>query len=174
MKIEARQGNIILGVASVISGALILVLSKVQNLQLIQASKMGPGFFPTLCGIAILACGIGIVSGHLRKHKISKANNPEQEEKTEKEEQEEQENIVNVNELKNLALFGVLGIMVLLLAEYIGLLTCLGIAVFAYLKIQGKESWRKSILVGVGMTVFLYLVFVLFLQVPVPTGIIEF
>lgn len=52
--------------------------------------------------------------------------------------------------------------------------TSLGLCVIAYLKIQGKDSWLKSIIIGVCMVVFLYLVFVLFLHVPVPKGPLGF
>ena len=63
---------------------------------------------------------------------------------------------------------------VLLLSDYLGLLTCLGLSVIAYLKIWGREKWIKSIVIGVCMVAFLYGVFVLFLHVPVPKGPLGF
>ena len=82
--------------------------------------------------------------------------------------------LLDPRELRNLLVFAILGIGVLLLSKYIGLLTSLGLCVIAYLKIQGKDSWLKSIIIGVCMVVFLYLVFVLFLHVPVPKGPLGF
>ena len=58
--------------------------------------------------------------------------------------------------------------------DYLGLLTCLGLSVIAYLKIWGREKWIKSIVIGVCMVAFLYGVFVLFLHVPVPKGPLGF
>ena len=82
--------------------------------------------------------------------------------------------ILNLTELKNLLLFMLLGTGVLLLSDYLGLLTCLGLSVIAYLKIWGREKWIKSIVIGVCMVAFLYGVFVLFLHVPVPKGPLGF
>ena len=87
---------------------------------------------------------------------------------------EMEKGVLDPRELRNLLVFAVLGIGVLLLSKYIGLLTSLGLCVIAYLKIQGKDSWLKSIIIGVCMVVFLYLVFVLFLHVPVPKGPLGF
>ena len=81
---------------------------------------------------------------------------------------------MNLTELKNLLLFMLLGTGVLLLSDYLGLLTCLGLSVIAYLKIWGREKWIKSIVIGVCMVAFLYGVFVLFLHVPVPKGPLGF
>ena len=95
--------------------------------------------------------------------------------KTAQAEKEELEtNILNLTELKNLLLFMLLGTGVLLLSDYLGLLTCLGLSVIAYLKIWGREKWIKSIVIGVCMVAFLYGVFVLFLHVPVPKGPLGF
>lgn len=163
MNITTYQGNKILGILAMISGLVILGLTKYQNLQIIQSSKMGPGFFPTLCGIAIFACGIMILK-EFRLNTETKEESGEGEDKTP---------IFSNDELKNLKIFIVSGVGVLMLAEYIGLLLSLGLCVVAYLKIQGKESWHKSVIIGGCMTVFLYLVFVLFLNVPVPMGFLE-
>lgn len=163
MKIRARQGDLVLGILATLGGILILVLTKLQGLQLVKSDKMGPGFFPVICGISITLCGVLLLvelwySRH--KHDAEGA--------------EDHTNLYNIHELRNLFLFAALGAMVLLLSKYIGLLTCLGLCVILYLKIQGKESWLKSILMGVGMVAFLYAVFVLFLHVPVPKGPLGF
>ena len=153
MKIKAKTGDLALGIFSILGGIIILILTKVQGLQLIKGGQMGPGFFPTICGIAIAICGA----------------------KTAQAEKEELEtNILNLTELKNLLLFMLLGTGVLLLSDYLGLLTCLGLSVIAYLKIWGREKWIKSIVIGVCMVAFLYGVFVLFLHVPVPKGPLGF
>ena len=166
MKIKAKTGDLALGIFSILGGIIILILTKVQGLQLIKSGQMGPGFFPTICGIAIAICGAMVLLEAARR--IARA-------KTAQAEKEELEtNILNLTELKNLLLFMLLGTGVLLLSDYLGLLTCLGLSVIAYLKIWGREKWIKSIVIGVCMVGFLYRVFVLFLHVPVPKGPLGF
>ena len=158
MKIKAKTGDLALGIFSILGGIIILILTKVQGLQLIKSGQMGPGFFPTICGIAIAICGAMVLLEAARR--IARA-------KTAQAEKEELEtNILNLTELKNLLLFMLLGTGVLLL--------CLGLSVIAYLKIWGREKWIKSIVIGVCMVAFLYGVFVLFLHVPVPKGPLGF
>ena len=160
MKIKAKTGDLALGIFSILGGIIILILTKVQGLQLIKGGQMGPGFFPTICGIAIAICGAMVLLEAARR--IARA-------KTAQAEKEELEtNILNLTELKNLLLFMLLGTGVLLLSD------CLGLSVIAYLKIWGREKWIKSIVIGVCMVAFLYGVFVLFLHVPVPKGPLGF
>ena len=162
MKLKAKTGDLILAAMSVIVGIVILILVKVQNLALIKRNMMGPGFFPTICGAAIIFCGILLfleIAAQSRKAKTDETVKAEQETK-----------ILNPRELKNLLLFLFLGAFVLIVSDYLGLLICLFICVVAYLIIQGKEKWWKALIIGVGMTVVLYLIFVVFLKVPLPKG----
>lgn len=160
MKIDFLHGNIILGFVSVLVGIAILGLTKYQNLLFIQEEKMGPGFFPIICGVAIVVCGNLILLATYKKNASIKNTADEEKE------------IFNKEELKNLILFSGLGIGVVILSNYIGLLPCLGLSILTYLRIQGKEPWKKAILVSLCMVIFLYSVFVAFLKVPVPKGII--
>ena len=115
MKIKAKTGDLALGIFSILGGIIILILTKVQGLQLIKGGQMGPGFFPTICGIAIAICGAMVLLEAARR--IARA-------KTAQAEKEELEtNILNLTELKNLLLFMLLGTGVLLLSDYLGLLT---------------------------------------------------
>ncbi|MBQ6196704.1 MAG: tripartite tricarboxylate transporter TctB family protein [Lachnospiraceae bacterium] len=166
MKLKAKTGDLILAAMSVIVGIVILILVKVQNLALIKRNMMGPGFFPTICGAAIIFCGILLfleIAAQSRKAKTDETVKAEQETK-----------ILNPRELKNLLLFLFLGAFVLIVSDYLGLLICLFICVVAYLIIQGKEKWWKALIIGVGMTVVLYLIFVVFLKVPLPKGPLGF
>lgn len=160
MKFRAQLGDLILSILAIAGGLAILVLTRLQGLQLVKSGKMGPGFFPTICGIAIAACGIMLLAELWYSRKKGNTS--------------EDKLLFNTNELRNLLIFAVLGAMVLLFSKYLGLLTCLGLCVAAYLKIQGKESWKKTILISVCMVAFLYAVFVLFLHVPVPKGPLGF
>ena len=94
MKIKAKTGDLALGIFSILGGIIILILTKVQGLQLIKGGQMGPGFFPTICGIAIAICGAMVLLEAARR--IARA-------KTAQAEKEELEtNILNLTELKNL------------------------------------------------------------------------
>lgn len=166
MKLKAKYGDLALGILAVLAGIIILILTKVQELQLVKSAKMGPGFFPTICGIAITICGILILLELWLSTAKAKKSGAENEELS--------SNIFDIHELRNLLMFVVLGTFVLFLSKYLGLLLCLGLCVIAYLKVQGKEPWLKSIIIGVCMVIFLYLVFVLFLHVPVPKGPLGF
>lgn len=166
MKLKAKTANLIMAVAAIILGTAILILTKVQGLELVKSAKMGPGFFPVVCGSAIIGCGILMLLELNAQNRRAKAD--------EAEAAEMEKGVLDPRELRNLLVFAVLGIGVLLLSKYIGLLTSLGLCVIAYLKIQGKDSWLKSIITGICMVAFLYLVFVLFLHVPVPKGPLGF
>jgi len=166
MKLKAKLGDLILAALSVIGGIVILVLNKVQGLALVKRNQMGPGFFPTVCGIAIIFFGLLLfveVAAQSKKARTDEAVRAEQE-----------AGILDPKELRNLLVFLLLGVFVLLCSKYLGLLLCLGLSVIAYLIVQGREKWWKALIIGVCMTAFLYLVFVLFLHVPVPKGPLGF
>ena len=166
MKLKAKTGDLILAGAAVAVGIAILILIKVQNLELVKRKMMGPGFFPLVCGIAIIFFGALLfveVAAQSRKAKSDEAVKAEQEKK-----------ILDVKELKNLLFFLVLGAFVLLASKYLGMLICLCLCVAVYLIFQGKEKWWKALIISVCMTAFLYLVFVMFLKVPIPKGPLGF
>lgn len=162
MKLSGKHGNLALGGVSIVTGIIILVLTKIQGLGFLKNGMPGAGMFPTLCAIAVAVCGgllILEVLGSERKAKREGKHDPEL-----------QENLININELRNLLIFMVLGGLILVLSDYIGLLTCLCLSIIVYIKIQGKDPWWKAIAIGIGVTIFLYLVFAVFLRVPLPKG----
>ena len=77
-------------------------------------------------------------------------------------------------EIKNFILTTVASIFVILATQFIGLLISIGITVTGLIKILGKESWKKSAMVGIGTTVVLYLIFKEFLGVSLPDSMIGF
>lgn len=166
MLLKGKKANLITGILSILIGATILFLTKIQGLEMVKSNRMGPGFFPTVCGIGIVLCGV-LMLLELSKSIKAAATDDEAAQEMEKE-------VLDIRELKNLGLFGVLGIGVLLLSEYLGMLICLGLCVLIYLKVQGKESWKKAIIISLCMMAFLYVIFVMFLHVPVPKGPLGF
>ena len=166
MKLKAWQGDVILGLVSIVIGIVIIVLNNMQGLQLLKNGQPGPGMFPIICAVATMACGALLlleVRSRIRKQQQTGEENPEVE-----------GNIINIKELRTVAFFTVLGVLTLVLTEYIGLLTCLCLCMIAYIKFEGKDPLWKAIVLGVGCTVFLWLVFVLFLNIPVPEGPLGF
>ena len=166
MKLKAWQGDVILGLVSIVIGIVIIVLNNMQGLQLLKNGQPGPGLFPVICAVGVMACGVLLlleVYTRLRKEKHSGQENPEVE-----------GNIINIKELRTVALFTLLGVLTLVLTEYIGLLTCLCLSMIAFIKIEGKDPLWKAALLGIGCTIFLWLVFVLFLKIPVPEGPLGF
>ncbi len=70
-----------------------------------------------------------------------------------------------------LPIAGVIGIII---ASYIiGLIPALGVFIILWMVIYEKEKWGKSIAVGVGTALVLWLVFDLWLAVPLPMGVFE-
>ena len=80
MKIKAKTGDLALGIFSILGGIIILILTKVQGLQLIKGGQMGPGFFPTICGIAIAICGAMVLLEAARRIARAKTAQAEKEE----------------------------------------------------------------------------------------------
>lgn len=162
LKITPRQGDIGLGIAAIVVGIVIVLLTKVQALSFIQRGMPGPGMFPMICGVAISVCG-GIIIFETHRKKIHKVEQSEETKPTEK-------NILKLSELKSLAIFSVSGILIIVLSKYLGIITGLALLVFGYILIVGRESWWKSGLISIGTALFLYYVFVVFLRVPLPKG----
>jgi len=162
MELKNKHGNMILGAVSIVVGIVILVLTRMQGLGFLKNGMPGPGMFPTLCAIAVVVCGglliMEVTTAEAKAKKKGEAD------------AEAEENLINVGELHNLLAFLILGLMILFLSEYIGLLTCLFLSIVLYIKVQGKDSWVKAIVLGLGASIFLYLVFVTFLSVPLPKG----
>lgn len=160
MKLKMKYGNLLLGIVAVVAGIMIYVLGKMQKLEFIKNNMPGPGMFPTLCAVAIVVCGLALIlEFFLKSGKKAGEKDPELE-----------ENVLNPHELRNLLILMIMGGLVLVLTEYLGLLTCLCLSIVAYIKIQGKDPWWRAIAIAIGTTVFLYFVFVMFLRVPVPKG----
>ena len=166
MKLKAWQGDVILGIVSIVIGIVIIILNNMQGLQLMKNGQPGPGMFPVICAVAVMICGALLlveVRARIRKQQ-----------QTGKEDPDVEGNVINIKELRTVAFFTVLGVLTLVLTEYIGLLTCLCLCMIAYIKFEGKDPLWKAALLGIGCTVFLWLVFVLFLNIPVPEGPLGF
>lgn len=166
MKLTMKRANTILGIAGILGGILIIVLAFIQELPFVRKGLPGAGFFPILCGIAIVACSLLLFYEDYLKRKKSKYD-------TSKKDEIEIIDISSV-EIKNFIFTTAASIFVILATQFIGLLVSIGITVIGLIKVLGKESWQKSVMVGIGTTVVLYLIFKEFLGVSLPDSMIGF
>ena len=63
-----------------------------------------------------------------------------------------------------------IGAAAVFLADFIGLITAITLAIVLLIRFLGPESWKTSVLVGVGTGAVMYLIFVVLLKVHVPVG----
>lgn len=162
MRLSLKKANNILGTIGVIGGIIIIALAYVQNLAFIKKGLPGPGFFPILCGIAIIFCSLLLFTENYFKVK----KNPD--------DSELKSNIINMTEIRNFSFIIGASVFVMIVTQFIGLLLSIGLSVIGLVKWMAKESWIKSILVGIGTTIVLYLIFQSFLGVSLPKSLIGF
>lgn len=164
MKLSLRQGNNILGVIGVLLGIVIVILGFVQKLPFTKNGMPGPGFFPIICGIAIAVFGALLIVETKLKAKKALEN--------EEKDSDLEENIINKTELKNFVWSIGSAIMVVILSPIIGMITSIGIAVAVMIKVLGEDSLIKAIVIGAGTALVLFLIFKVFLGVPLPNSYI--
>jgi len=164
MKLTFKQGNNILGTIGIIGGIVIVALAFVQELPFMKNELPGSGFFPILCGIAISIFGVLIIVENTYKSRKAAEESPE--------DSQFEKNIINMTELRTFAYTIGISILVLVMTPIIGIIISIGIAVTALVKILAKENMKKSLIIGIGTTIVLYLIFSEFLGVPLPRSII--
>lgn len=166
MKVSLKKANKFLGLFGILGGAIIVTLAFVQKLPFVKKGLPGAGFFPILCGIAIAGCGLLLLAEN--QSRINKAKS------TGVEDKELESNIINKVELRNFVHIIGASIFVLIMSKYIGMVISIGLTVIGLIKLLGKENWKNSLLIGIGTTVVLYLIFISFLGVSLPDSIIGF
>ena len=145
----------------IIDGILLCVgsywfVTSVTSLTLFQGMSIGGGLLPAFAsGLLILLVIIEIVNT-FRKEKIDKAYY--------------QKTIRDVN-WKDMIPLGI-GVLCLIGSWLIGLFLTLTVMLFCWLKVLSKYSWKKSAVVTVCVMAFLYGVFKLWLQLPLPQGLL--
>lgn len=164
MKLKMGKANYVLGILGILGGALIIWLAFVQKLAFTKKGFPGPGFFPIMCGIAIVLCSILLM--------LENRSQAKKEASAAAEKKELEKNIINHTELKNFAVTIGVSWAVVLATRFIGLLPAISIAVIVLLRVLGKEKYKLSVLVGAGTYVALFLIFDMFLHVPLPLGML--
>jgi hypothetical protein len=147
-----------------ILGAVIVVIGKSAGMQFLRGTTPGTAFMPFITAWGIGLCGLALA---IRSLKPAKAENTTRE--TEKDPES-----VWIFKKKNLWNFGIVigtSILIVLSAKFLGLLVSLAIGVALMTRLLGTPGWKTSIFVGIFSGVTFFLVFDLFLRVPLPRGI---
>ena len=166
MKLTMKRANTILGIVGILGGIIIIILAYIQELPFLRKGLPGAGFFPILCGIAIIFCSLLLLYENYSKLKKAKAAGIE--------DKYLESNIINNVEIRNFSYIVGSSILVIIMTQFIGLLISIGLSVVGLVKWMARESWQKSFLIGLGTTIVLYLTFKMFLGVSLPDSVIGF
>mgnify|MGYP003300284253 CR=1 FL=1 len=161
-------GNIILAVILIV---LSLVWSGVGIFELglwIPGVSADSGFIPTVFGIVTLICSVIMLVQNLKKYNESK-NAPQAAEEVKKEEPPASQDIKGKIPafVKKYApvFFGLFGLLSL---QYLGLIPMVFLIILGWMKLMNQFPWKKSILFAAVVTVVIYLIFDIWLQIPFP------
>ena len=159
-KWKGSMANIVLGLVVASFGVVIIGIIKTQNYTIWNRGGPGQGLFPMIAAGGIILCGVSVlIEACLDRRKTEKGRE------------------IPIIEIKSRELYNfcvVLGIAVLvvLLSETLGFIPCVAIAMVFYVKLLGGETWLKSLVIGMGMGIVIYCIFVLFLKVHFPKGML--
>ena len=128
-----------------------------------EGGRIGPGFMPFLAGVLLIVFGAMVGVGALRRARGS--SEPESDVRDVPEGGEEAGSGRAVGFVFGLTLVAILLIPVL------GFLVSFGLLVFALVRFAEGGSLLLASAVGVGAVVVAWVVFVFFLQIPVPAGV---
>ena len=123
-----------------------------------EISNLGPGFTPRLLGVVFL-----ILSGYLLVTGLIGR-------------QEEGGKKFQTDPEPGGNAFAQVALVTLILALYVAVMNFIGFALSTFLAVifcsrfMGLEGWRKPALLGVGTVVLTLLLFVFFLDIPLPAG----
>lgn len=118
---------------------------------------LGAGFFPQVISIILMIMILIYLIGLFRKGNVKQENS----------------NIIDKEKIKKQVLFSGALIVTLLLINVVGMLISLGIFTVIILKTFEKMSWRRSIVFSFITMIILHLVFVNWLGLVLPTGMIS-
>jgi putative tricarboxylic transport membrane protein len=123
----------------------------------LSAGTPGPGFLPLLIAIGVIASGVTLLAGALRGARIVESPN-----------------------WPSLAGWWHVGLMLVALAcvflflEELGFLIAVTLFMAAMIYALGERSWRMLLTVPPLSAIALYVVFAVWLRVPLPKGLITF
>lgn len=128
-----------------------------------EGGRIGSGFMPFVAGVLLAVFGAMVGGEALLRRRPEGAGEVEGEPGGEGDEEEGSRYTVGV-------VFG-LTLLAVLLIPVIGFLLSFGLLVFALVRFVEGGGWLLGVGMGVGSAVVTWLVFVLFLGIPLPMGI---
>lgn len=123
------------------------------------------GFIPTIFSVVTLICAVIMLVQSIKKYKESKAEAKPAEKVEEKAAVDTKSEILAFVKLYAPVFFGIFGILCL---EFLGLIPMVFLMILGWMKLMNKFPWVKSIIVAVAVTVVIYLIFDMWLQIPFP------
>lgn len=133
-----------------------------------EGGRIGPGFMPFMTGILVAVFGAMVGLGAFRKSRRPEASTEDSEgydfpDIGEADEEADSTRTVGVVFAMTLA--------AILLTTFAGFLPSFGLLVFALVRFIEKGSMVAAAALGAGSAAAAWLVFVLFLQIPLPMGV---
>lgn len=123
------------------------------------------GFIPTVFSVVTLICAVIMLVQSIKKYKENKAEAKPAEQAEEKAAVDIKSKILAFVKLYAPIFFGIFGILCL---EFLGLIPMVFLIILGWMKLMNKFPWGKSIIIAVAVTVVIYLIFDMWLQIPFP------
>lgn len=120
------------------------------------------GFIPTVFAVVTLICAVIMLVQNIKKYKESKAEAKPAEHTGEADRKAQ---VLAFVKKYSPIFFGIFGVLCL---EYLGLIPMVFLIILGWMKLMNKFSWVKSIIVAVAVTVVIFLIFDVWLQIPFP------
>lgn len=130
-----------------------------------EGGRIGSGFMPFVAGVLLVVFAAMAGGEVLLRRRPEGAGEVENEPGGESDEEEG-------SRYKVAVVFG-LTLLAVLLIPVLGFLVSFGLLVFTLVRFVERGGWLLGAGMGVGAAVITWLVFVLFLQIPLPMGIFE-
>ena len=134
------------------------IIAVAQRLTYMQGRVPGPGFAPFWIGVGLGVAALTILAGSWREARSGRPAGV----------QPEEEPLPPARPL-TLVGIGAITIAAVALIDRIGMLTALSLMLLVLVRIL-RGSWRAAVATAVGLPLLFYLLFALWLKVPLPRG----
>lgn len=136
----------------------LLYLYFAMDLRFGSATHPGPGFLPVILGACGVVISLALAYGTYKEIKKSQANNEEQ-----------KNDGMDKPTLIRFILYIIVCLVYTLLFEKIGTEIGVTLLTFAVAKISGAKGWVKPLILGVGTSAAIYIIFKVGFMIPLPS-----
>ncbi|OCA93583.1 tripartite tricarboxylate transporter TctB family protein [Actinobaculum suis] len=148
--------------------AIIVFVMSVQYGLLRESGLVGPGLVPGLASVIMI---FAIVWDNLKLVNSSRTQMQENAAIGVETAEEKDASGVGTQSIRVWAVFGVL-LLTLVMTRIIGLLLSLALMVFVLVTFVERKSWWRGLIAALGVFAMGFIVFVVLLEVPLPTGLL--